>query len=252
MNRLILILTIVFTSSPLLYPQTAEEWKKRGNIELDSANYARAIGHYLKALETDSTYFDAYFNLGIAYSYQSDYEKAIENYKKAILINDSVAKSYFAIGALYANLQETDKAIEFYKKGLHRNPGSAEEQMVLGMLYKEKGYFSYATLHFRKAAQLGNSTAQELLTENQISWETTFNPPQYDSVAENIQKKESNCYYPVLWARYQQGDSTLTLEEKRHLYYGYVFDKKFSPYNPGGDTKKAYAILEKERKTLLR
>lgn len=249
MNRLIFIFTFIFASSSALYTQTAEELKKLGNIELDSANYTKAISFYLKAIEIDSTYFDAYFNLGIAFSYQSDFDKAIENYKKAIHVNDSVAETYFAVGALYANLQETDKAIEYYRKGLHRNPGSAEEQLVLGMLYNEKEYFSYATLHFRKAAQLGNSTAQQMLTENQISWKTAFTPPQYDSIAEKIKQKESNLYYPVLWARYQQGDSTLNLEEKRHIYYGYVFHENFSPYMPGGDTKKAYAILNKEQPT---
>lgn len=70
MNRLIFIVTLIFASNSALYTQTAEELKKPGNIELDSANYTKAISFYLKAVEIDSTYFDAYFNLGIAFSYQ--------------------------------------------------------------------------------------------------------------------------------------------------------------------------------------
>ncbi len=53
--------------------------------------------------------------------------------------------------------------------------------------------------------------------------------PDYDKIEKNIQNKGSNLYYPKLMERYEKGDTTLTLEEKRHLYYGYPFQSEYRP-----------------------
>ena len=31
--------------------------------------------------------------------------------------------------------------------------------------------------------------------------------------------------------RFKNGDSTMTIDEKRHLYYGYTFEDSYSPYS---------------------
>lgn len=61
--------------------------------------------------------------------------------------------------------------------------------------------------------------------------ETALNiAPNYDEIEKNIQNKKSNFFYPKLMKRYLESDTTLNLDEKRHLYYGYVFHKDYSPY----------------------
>ncbi len=40
---------------------------------------------------------------------------------------------------------------------------------------------------------------------------------------------DSPRYYPVLFARYEKGDTTLTKEDFRHLYYGYVYQDSYTP-----------------------
>jgi len=42
----------------------------------------------------------------------------------------------------------------------------------------------------------------------------------------------SPYYYPHLFARYEAGDTTLTLEDYRHLYYGFRFDDRYEPTDP--------------------
>ena len=76
-----------------------------------------------------------------------------------------------------------------------------------------------------------------------------FTKPDYEQIKLNIENNQSNFYYPNLWDRFQQGDSTMTLEEKRHLYYGYVFHKNYSPYLTSHDAVQVKAILEKDNPT---
>ncbi|MDR2009388.1 MAG: DUF4919 domain-containing protein [Bacteroidales bacterium] len=245
--KIIFLKVILFiTASINLFSQTAEEWKKLGNIELESANYVKAIEYYQKAIEADSTYFDAYYNLGAAFSNIQEFEKAIDFYSKAIDINDTIADTYFSLGTVYADQNEYEKAIKLFKQGINLKPDSPNEHYFLSFLYQKKGNNIYSTLYFKKAAQLGDALAQQYFIDNEISWEDNFVKPDYDQIKLNIENKQSNFHYSKLWDRFQQGDSTMTLEEKRHLYYGYVFNKSYSPYVAADNSKQVNAILEKK------
>lgn len=58
--------------------------------------------------------------------------------------------------------------------------------------------------------------------------------PNYKKIEKKIKKEGSDYYYPMLLDRFIKADTTLTLEQKRCLYYGYTFQSIYSPY---GDTK---------------
>lgn len=55
-------------------------------------------------------------------------------------------------------------------------------------------------------------------------------PPNYDEIKQQITNVKSSSYYPILMDRYQQCDSTLSLEDYRNLYFGYVLLEDFIPY----------------------
>lgn len=248
-TRIIFLTAVLFTINTNLFSQTAEEWKKLGNLELDSANFDKAIEYYLKSIETDSTYFDAYHNLGLAFANIQDFEKAVEFYLKAIAIKDTEADTYFLLGSAYAERKEYDNAIKMLKRGISLKPDSPDEHYFLSFLYNEKGSYIYAMLYLKIAAQLGDTSVQYFFNNNGISWEDDFMKPNYDLIKLNIENKQSNFYYSKLWDRFQHGDSTMTLEEKRHLYYGYVFHKNYSPYGGVDNSKQVNPILDKEKPT---
>ena len=54
--------------------------------------------------------------------------------------------------------------------------------------------------------------------------------PDFKIIEKNINNKSSNFYYEKLFNRYSKGDSTLTMEEKQHLYFGYSFKEEYNPY----------------------
>jgi len=76
-------------------------------------------------------------------------------------------------------------------------------------------------------------------------WE--FEKPDYDRIEANIREEASHLYYPSLMKRFLEADSTLTLTEKRHLYYGYVFQESYAPYSSPETEEKFRALLRKEQ-----
>lgn len=60
--------------------------------------------------------------------------------------------------------------------------------------------------------------------------DTDLHPVKYKKIKKAVSKKKSEFYYPALFQRYLDMDTTLTVEEFRHLYYGFTFQKEYSPY----------------------
>lgn len=60
-------------------------------------------------------------------------------------------------------------------------------------------------------------------------WE--FYPPDYVEIEKRIAEKNSPFYYPQLVERFNKADTTLSIDQIRHLYYGYQFQKTYSPYS---------------------
>lgn len=73
-----------------------------------------------------------------------------------------------------------------------------------------------------------------------------FEAPDYKSIKKNIENPSSDFYYPKLMERYQNGDSTLTREERRHLYYGYVFHPNYVAVDTSAYNSRLMETLSKE------
>ncbi len=52
----------------------------------------------------------------------------------------------------------------------------------------------------------------------------------YDNIESNIKHADSTTYYLQLFSAYLVGDSSMSLQAKRHLYYGFIFQEKYNPY----------------------
>lgn len=77
-----------------------------------------------------------------------------------------------------------------------------------------------------------------------------FKAPNLKQIEKDVKDKSTPYYYSSLLKKYSQGDSSLTLEEKRHLYYGYCFQPGYEPYGTGdGASDSARAIARKDSLT---
>jgi hypothetical protein len=97
-----------------------------------------------------------------------------------------------------------------------------------------------------------------------VAQETKFVAPDYKAIKKIISDKKSSSFYPLLMERFTNSDTSLTLEEFRNLYYGFLFSEKYTPYPIskyidscntflGKDTltKEDYQLLIKFEKLLL-
>ncbi|WP_298368651.1 DUF4919 domain-containing protein [uncultured Lutibacter sp.] len=75
--------------------------------------------------------------------------------------------------------------------------------------------------------------------------------PNYKKIERMIKKENSDFYYPKLVAKFNAADTTLTLQEKRLLYYGFSFQKNYSPFENSTFKDSLKTVLSKSRLTNL-
>ncbi len=59
---------------------------------------------------------------------------------------------------------------------------------------------------------------------------TTISPPDFNKINRAINDSQSPYYYPDLMKKFLSNDTTMTLPEFRHLYYGYALQEDYTPY----------------------
>jgi len=57
-----------------------------------------------------------------------------------------------------------------------------------------------------------------------------FTKPNYSKIKLAVQSKSSPLNYAKLKAKFEKADSSMTLKERRHLYYGFIYQDKYDPY----------------------
>lgn len=77
--------------------------------------------------------------------------------------------------------------------------------------------------------------------------ENTFKIPDYKAIEKEIKDKNSSYYYPKLMERLVSNDTLLNHDEYRHLYFGYVFQPKYSAFWTSPDDKKLREYYDKEK-----
>lgn len=64
-----------------------------------------------------------------------------------------------------------------------------------------------------------------------------------EAIFRDILNTESENYYPAIFSRYMAGDTTLTLDNYRHLYYGYAWHDKYKPLEIPAEKAKLLTTL---------
>ena len=88
--------------------------------------------------------------------------------------------------------------------------------------------------------------------------ETEFEKPNYKKIKKQTFKKKSEFYYPKLMKRYLGADISMTIKDKRYLYYGFTFQKEYQPYAKSKEKPEIIKLLsnseitETELKELVR
>lgn len=128
-----------------LYSQILKESPNEGNVlnllgflKIQNNQFQDAIEYLKKAAEIYPTFFDAWFNLGLAYKSNKEFAKSLEAYEKAASIKADNPYIYFNMANIYeAYLNDTFKAIEYYEKALKYKNDEKDTDInyFLGMCY---------------------------------------------------------------------------------------------------------------------
>lgn len=70
--------------------------------------------------------------------------------------------------------------------------------------------------------------------------------PDYNVIKENISDENSPYFYPTLLQKYFSVNNTFTLEEKLHLYYGFVFQSWYNPNETTIEEKEIRKVVKKK------
>ena len=74
--------------------------------------------------------------------------------------------------------------------------------------------------------------------------------PDFDAIEQDVNNPSSHYFYPKLFARFCEGDTTMTPVELERLYYGFSFQEDFEPYRDVKYNKvKATDLYTKENHT---
>ena len=69
--------------------------------------------------------------------------------------------------------------------------------------------------------------------------------PDNEAIYNAINDPASPYYYPSLMLRYENGDTTLTLDDYYYLYYGFAFQDRYKPTDPIHGTDEILAVFER-------
>jgi len=89
--------------------------------------FDKAIDSYRKAVEFESHYSVAYFNLANAYKHENQIDFAIESYKKAIEIDQNYAYAWLFMGYAYLEKNDYFSGIQHLEKAISIDPKIGEE-----------------------------------------------------------------------------------------------------------------------------
>jgi len=110
--------------------------------------------HFLKAVELDPNFAEAYNNLGLVYTEMGDEEKATEAFTKAVQLDPSLPAAYNNLGYIFYKQGSYEQAIEMYHQALGKSPNSSSAYTNLGNAYFKLGKKKEAVEAWQKAVEI--------------------------------------------------------------------------------------------------
>lgn len=145
------------TEAERLYTEILSKNSNEGNVlnllgflKIQINQPKQAIQHLEKVLILYPNFFEAYFNLALAYKNNQEYDKAIEIYEKALKIKPNDSSVYFNLANIYESKKnETFKAIEYYEKAYEYNTDEKDSDIhyFLGICYLKAKNFEKGLIH---------------------------------------------------------------------------------------------------------
>ena len=143
----------------------AKKSLKEGAQYFESGDAEMAIEKINESIKLNPRDADAYYRLGIIYSYKNDLPKAIEAFNNTIKYKPTSSKAYLNLGGIYGTLKEYDKALHSLKRSLTLDRSNPKIYYNIAMVYVAKKNQSQANIYLEKAKKLAIKQNNEVLLE---------------------------------------------------------------------------------------
>ncbi len=137
--------------------------KDRGIIKSDLGDYSGAKEDYLAVIEKDTTFSEAYVNLGHSYMLEGNLEKAKEMTAKGLELDPSSSMAHLNMGVF--NMREQGEVIDSYhhfKKAIELDPENSMAYNNIGYLHMINGGNDSAYFYYQKALDLNPNNVTAL------------------------------------------------------------------------------------------
>ncbi|MDH4198925.1 MAG: tetratricopeptide repeat protein [Spirochaetia bacterium] len=161
-------------------PSHFESWLNLGAIYFQLKMNSKAIECYnqsLKIREDDR----AYYNLGLIYYKSADYGLAIDQFLKSIQRNPDFLQAYLMSGYSYIELNSMDHAVSILKDGLSRDVKSESLLLCLAIAYYTGKNLKMASAVLGELLQYNENNLTALKMKAMISIEGNVNRDSVES-----------------------------------------------------------------------
>ncbi|MFX0036516.1 MAG: tetratricopeptide repeat protein [Candidatus Hermodarchaeota archaeon] len=137
-----------------------KELINRAKLEIEYKNYDSAIEDCRRALELDEIFVEAYYYIGISYTYKKKYEAAIDSFQTAVNYNKKHVKSWNAMGLAYEAKEDYENALKNLNRAIEIDPGFYKGWYNLGNVYILRKEFDKAIESYKKAIEINEEHAK--------------------------------------------------------------------------------------------
>jgi Flp pilus assembly protein TadD len=132
----------------------ADAWAQSGFCNEKLGRHAEALEASKKAVNLRPS-AESYFNIGLASFYLKQYREAAEAYRASIKLDPyNAADAYYALGLVYRDWGKADDEIQAYKQAIKQRPDYTVAYERLGSRYLKSKKYSEAIEVFRQLAAL--------------------------------------------------------------------------------------------------
>ncbi|HBQ20591.1 MAG: hypothetical protein A2Z91_07390 [Deltaproteobacteria bacterium GWA2_38_16] len=106
-----------------------------GLLDLKENNFSKALPHFQVAIQQDSNFSPAHFNLGYCYFYEKQYYNARKYFERAVQLQPNLPLIYLYLGRTLQKLNKNEEAIREYMNANRINPNLPQSYLYLSVIY---------------------------------------------------------------------------------------------------------------------
>jgi tetratricopeptide (TPR) repeat protein len=130
-----------------------EAWYQLGRLEMVQGDTFQARKHLLYALELDPLHVKSHARLGMLYYYMNNYSLAENSYRTTLAINPGDYNTRYNLGELLYVKGDTVAALKEFTSVLHQKPDHNDANFRVGLISMRNNMYKEAISYFEKILQ---------------------------------------------------------------------------------------------------